>query len=435
MQEWTIVLTLLGISVGVILLIVCLCHTFGGWTVLYLYIAGNREETAQLTKSGHFGENGYILNSESDIALDVSGNYKHYDNVGNDLKLGQETGTIETSDYVLSSPPSTKETDMPGQSINEEGDQDDILFLEKNHMPPLKRATSCDSICSNTSVLAEALESPHVCGEIELGLEYDSETEDLIVIINRARDLVGPNPSSVVDCYIKVFLLPDRSTNMQTRVQRKTANTIFKERFLFGVDESELSQRSLLCTVYTCDKYTNTMIGEAEIKLSDICLQQPQHIGWFPIVDFNQGPAELGDILFSLSYLPTAERLTVVVVKGRNLRWKKSSFSTEFNPFVKVYLLQNGKKFAKKKTAVKKDERNPIFNEAMMFSVPAHALQNLQLRVTVADFQGPGKSPAVGHVFIGPFCKGKSLSHWNQMMSSLRKPVAMWHPLRKSSDF
>ncbi len=34
-----------------------------------------------------------------------------------------------------------------------------------------------------------------------------------------------------------------------------------------------------------------------------------------------QKPVELGDIMFSLSYLPTAERLTVVVVKMRNLKW------------------------------------------------------------------------------------------------------------------
>ena len=37
----------------------------------------------------------------------------------------------------------------------------------------------------------------------------------------------------------------------------------------------------------------------------------------FPI----QKPTEIGDMMFSLSYLPTAERLTVVVVKARNIRW------------------------------------------------------------------------------------------------------------------
>lgn len=44
------------------------------------------------------------------------------------------------------------------------------------------------------------------------------------------------------------------------------------------------------------------------------------------------------------------------------------------DPFVKVYLLQNGKKVNKKKTTVKRGEQNPIFNEAMIFSVPASAL-------------------------------------------------------------
>lgn len=42
--------------------------------------------------------------------------------------------------------------------------------------------------------------------------------------------------------------------------------------------------------------------------------------------------------------------------------------------FVKVYLLQNGKKISKKKTSTKKDQKNPIFNEAIIFSVPASAL-------------------------------------------------------------
>jgi hypothetical protein len=44
------------------------------------------------------------------------------------------------------------------------------------------------------------------------------------------------------------------------------------------------------------------------------------------------------------------------------------------DPFVKVYLLQNGKKVNKKKTTVKRGEQSPIFNEAMIFSVPASAL-------------------------------------------------------------
>lgn len=40
-----------------------------------------------------------------------------------------------------------------------------------------------------------------------------------------------------------------------------------------------------------------------------------------------------------------------------------------------MYLLQDGRKISKKKTAVKRDDTNPVFNEAMIFSVPAIVLQ------------------------------------------------------------
>lgn len=36
--------------------------------------------------------------------------------------------------------------------------------------------------------------------------------------------------------------------------------------------------------------------------------------------------------------------------------------------------MHQGKKIHKKKTSTKKAERGPIFNEAMIFSVPAHTL-------------------------------------------------------------
>lgn len=39
----------------------------------------------------------------------------------------------------------------------------------------------------------------------------------------------------------------------------------------------------------------------------------------------------------------------------------------------------------------------------------------------------------IGHVIVGSSSSGNSLRHWNQMLTSLRKPVAMWHPLRRTA--
>src|SRR6218665_60277 len=48
--------------------------------------------------------------------------------------------------------------------------------------------------------------------------------------------------------------------------------------------------------------------------------------------------------------------------------------SVSVDCFAKVHILQKGKKVAKKKTSKKHDARNPIFNEAMTFSVPTASL-------------------------------------------------------------
>lgn len=50
-----------------------------------------------------------------------------------------------------------------------------------------------------------------------------------------------------------------------------------------------------------------------------------------------QKGTEFGELMFSLSYLPTAERLTVVVVKARNLKFQNDSPG---DAFVKVGIVK-----------------------------------------------------------------------------------------------
>lgn len=43
--------------------------------------------------------------------------------------------------------------------------------------------------------------------------------------------------------------------------------------------------------------------------------------------------------------------------------------------------MQHGKKICKKKTSFKKPDRSPIFNEAMIFSVPSQNLQVIKFAI------------------------------------------------------
>lgn len=99
--------------------------------------------------------------------------------------------------------------------------------------------------------------------------------------------------------------------------------------------------------------------------------------------------------------------------------------------------MHNEKKVLKKRTSLKRQERAPIFNESMIFSVPPASLTTVQLRLTVFGVteaeDGTPRITAIGHVIAGACATGKGLRHWHQMLSSLRKPVAMWHVLRRAS--
>ena len=161
----------------------------------------------------------------------------------------------------------------------------------------------------------------------------------------------------------------------------------------------------------------------------------PPTTTWIPLSDSRKCNAKWGELMFSLSYLPTAERLTIVLVKARNLKLDIDGKEVQ-NIFVKVYLINNEKKILKKRTTLKRKDRSPIFNESMIFSVPPQSLTTVRLRLSVYGVvDNDTHMPiALGHVIAGSCATGKGLRHWHQMLSSLRKPVAMWHVLRQATN-
>lgn len=108
-----------------------------------------------------------------------------------------------------------------------------------------------------------------------------------------------------------------------------------------------------------------------------------------------------------------------------------------------VYLQRDDKKVSKKKTSIKRADSGPIYNESMIFSVPPYMLNAIQIRLTVMTVpETPtsiensntiGGAKPIGHVIVGCSSSDKGLRHWNQMLTSLRKPVAMWHAVRRIS--
>ncbi|XP_022218827.2 uncharacterized protein LOC111071660 [Drosophila obscura] len=300
----------------------------------------------------------------------------------------------------------------------------------------LERAISCDSVNSDSTLFLDQLDQPYtqITGYLCIGLHYDknsisNEGMELTVSVLEAKGLICPFSVESLDTFVRIYLVPDHPGAMQTKVVDSTLTPSYNESFSFWLQKKQV-RHSLWFHLYH-NGPAHTLIGEAEMEIGEL----PRPITtWIPLSDSRKCNARWGELMFSLSYLPTAERLTIVVVKARNLKLDVEQPSADIvqNVFVKVYLMNNEKKVLKKRTSLKRKDRCPIFNESMIFSVPPQSLTTAQLRLTVFGVTTEGGILPLGHVITGSCAVGKGLRHWHQMLSSLRKPVAMWHVLRRA---
>ncbi|XP_061379003.1 synaptotagmin-5-like isoform X1 [Danaus plexippus] len=264
-------------------------------------------------------------------------------------------------------------------------------------------------------------------GRIHLRLKYDFDRSDLEVHLIEAHDLAGYEAGGFNDPYVRVSLLPEVDTRVrQTPVHRNEANPFFDQHFKFPVSHDDLTDKTLLLQVFDYDRFSrNEVMGSAKVPLSRVEVAGGAEV-WAELSRERRPPEELQELLLSLSFLPSAERLTVVVLKARNLLPPQEG-KDALDVYVKVYLLVNGKRVKKKKTN-RKEINNPIWNEALSFSLPSSNLQEASIEVCVVT--GGGSGLVVGWCCVGaaePAAEGR---HWAQMAQETRKAVAMWHTLR-----
>ncbi|ELW65294.1 Synaptotagmin-6 [Tupaia chinensis] len=142
---------------------------------------------------------------------------------------------------------------------------------------------------------------------------------------------------------------------------------------------------------------------------------------------YTQESVDLGEIMFSLCYLPTAGRLTLTVIKCRNL--KAMDITGYSDPYVKVSLLCDGRRLKKKKTTIKKNTLNPVYNEAIIFDIPPENMDQVSLLISVMDYDRVGHNEIIGVCRVGINAEGLGRDHWNEMLAYPRKPIAHWHSL------
>merc|ERR1739848_19822 len=240
-------------------------------------------------------------------------------------------------------------------------------------------------------------------GKLQYELKYDFNTQTLSVTVCQAMELPAMDMGGVSDPYVKVFLLPETKgiKKFETKVHRKTLNPFFNETFQFkNLPYADTFDKTLMFTIFDYDRFSkHDRIGEIKIPLNMVDLAQT--ISEWKDVESNKDDDQyLGDICFSLRYVPTSGKLTIGILECKKL--KKMDITGASDPYVKIKLLDSkGKRIGKKKkTTIKNANLNPYYNESFVFVVEEMSLRKVNLEVTVLDYDMLGGSDPIGKVVL-----------------------------------
>ncbi|KAF9803670.1 hypothetical protein SFRURICE_003382 [Spodoptera frugiperda] len=267
---------------------------------------------------------------------------------------------------------------------------------------------------------------------------YETEKNALVVSVVSCQNLPGREPAGP-DPYVKLQLLPDKQHKVKTRVVRKTRCPVYDEDFTFyGIYQHQISLITLHFVVLSFDRYSrDEIIGEVVAPLTSLQLQSGEPMALCREIQprsLKMRSVGRGEVLVSLCWQPAAARLTVVLLKARNL--PKMDVTGLADPYVKMYLLYNGQRIAKKKTHVKKRTLNPVFNESFVFEVPAApnaTLDHVSLELLVLDWDRVTKNEVIGRLELGAVGAGSARHHWREVQAAPRRQIADWHKLKDTS--
>ncbi|XP_016135919.1 synaptotagmin-7b [Sinocyclocheilus grahami] len=330
---------------------------------------------------------------------------------GKMVVLSLAIGLVEQDDFAnlpdlqeapadKETPPTDKRSNKPGSSPKGQTPDESSRRTDANSsVSDLANSVTSDMLMLSPGSEEEEHEGP-VCeklGRIQFSVGYSFQDSTLTVKILKGQDLPAKDFSGTSDPFVKLYLLPDKKHKLETKVKRKNLNPHWNETFLFeGFPFEKVVQRTLYLQVLDYDRFSrNDPIGEVSIPLNKIDLAHMQTF-WKELKPCSDGSGSRGDLLVTLCYNPTANTITVSIIKARNL--KAMDIGGTSDPYVKVWLMNKDKRVEKKKTVVMKRCLNPVFNESFPFDVPTHVLRETTIIITVMDKDRLSRNDVIGKV-------------------------------------
>ncbi|KAM3870257.1 synaptotagmin-2 [Diretmus argenteus] len=322
------------------------------------------------------------------------------------------------------------------------------LELEASRM---SRCLSVGSFPSQAGGELEEQAIPEtVHGSLRFSLYYDQLQSSLVVTVLQARGLQGKNQSHSLQPFVRLRLMragPDGVEvggvvdeecegaarglwtvlqQWQTRIVKDSCNPLFGDQFSCILQEEQLHHMTLRMEVRDFDKFSrHVVLGEVRVPLGRLKISYP-----LELQEDLQTPQKdhVGEVLLSLKFLPTSQRLEVGLLKISTLLTDETH--TNITLFARISVQCNQCKLRHQKTSAVARCQVTVFNQVLVFSLPEFPLEQCKILVSVYETHAAGKPSKnlIGQLTVG---KGRNSEdqHWSLMMRAVRQPIAKWHCL------
>ncbi|XP_058469281.1 synaptotagmin-like protein 3 [Solea solea] len=254
-----------------------------------------------MSRSGSLKHSKPFTKSVEDLMVSFTSHIKRISSSQNDLLVVNDTRKGSRCQY--SRQKSLSEADINKPAYLFKGPSLPNLFKKNKDSDQESSSTGAEeetSFCSSDysggtrGSNSSLFESISVTGELELALVYNSNTSCLEITVGACRNLsYGDAKKRRCHPYVKLIVLPDKSSKMKTRVMKNTTEPVYNETVKCQIERHLLFGKRLQASVWHKGTLRRKVfLGEVLIPLDGWRNEDKasQDFNWYPLCPKGSSP-------------------------------------------------------------------------------------------------------------------------------------------------